>query len=119
MKITKQKVEKLALIIIIIFAVLGSAVSSIAIHEYSHAQDYQGLTKNEEVCALVLPETPSDLLNAKQPAGYFSFDYNPEDIKEINRIDKYTEKKAYSLSALPIALLAISVLALIIAKTEF
>ena len=85
--------EKVAFFTLCLFAIIGALTLAIALHEYSHAYDFKDVAKNETICLIT---TPSSSLN--DVLGYYEFEYNQEDKPQIDKIDKYTEPKAYAIS---------------------
>lgn len=102
--------EKILLLCIFILALLGTAFLGIILHEYSHYNDFKDFNVTDnEICGLVLPmkwENVSSFL--KQPAGFYSYriyinksnDTSNIIYKKYQEIDKHTETKAYTISAL-------------------
>ena len=68
---------------------------NIILHEQSHKWDYRNIPKtNEDIC----------YFNCKTEGavGYHSFQSEPKYKPELERIDKFTEKKAYLIGAMPV-----------------
>jgi len=107
-------VYNISFIIIIAFALVGMFVLAIGLHELSHMQDYsklkkQGFIENDKLCLLCLD---------KETAGYYKFNYPIEAEEEVKRIRKYTEIRAYSVTAI-VMLLFFMCLAFVVFKYYF
>ena len=100
--------ENTALIIVIIFAIFGTGVLAVIVHEYSHYNDFKKFNLvNEKLCGLVLPT--NDSINFswdgikhyfKTSAGFLTYEIDLENmtstqIAEYDTSKKNTELKAY------------------------
>lgn len=90
-----KRIVMVSLIMIFVFGFIGMTIASTLIHELSHRQDYKRIAKDGDVCILEF--------NRGALAEY-SFNYNKNDTIEYNKITRYTEYKAYALTALIMAL---------------
>jgi len=85
----------ISLLILFGFAIFGLVTGATILHELSHKQDYKEVAHDGELCGLVIPNDIGDLWNGA--AGYYSFHYNVSSRPEVDRIDKFTERKAYTV----------------------
>jgi hypothetical protein len=80
-------------------ALIGTTLSSIYVHEYMHMKDFEKVSVvDETLCIFSVPTnlTWSGFLNGN--AGYYNFHFNEKDKPMIEKINKYTEIKAYFMS---------------------
>lgn len=102
--------EKIALFVLVCFAIVGTAFVSLVVHEYSHYNDFKDYNLTDErLCGFVLPtERNFDLKNWTQvmfyPAGYLTYkirekDMTPTELAQYIRTDENTEVKAYTIGA--------------------
>jgi len=99
-----------AFFVLIVFAIIGGAFSSIALHELSHFNDLEVIEKeSEELCFLSYP--------VNGVLGYYSFDAVGQD-KEIERIENYTEIKAYGITIFVLFILIFSLFIVIYRYNE-
>ena len=93
---TIKYTERIAFTLVILFALFGTLVSSQIAHEFSHKQDFEGIAKDDKLCALVIPTSSSDLASGE--AAFYQFSYAPKDQSKVEEIGEYTEFKAYSIT---------------------
>src|SRR3989338_8764845 len=92
----KVIMEGASLLIVSFFGLFGALALGVVVHEYSHAQDFSGVAAESEICALSLPTDFSKI--ALTGLAYYSFKPIPGKEREAERIGKYTEFKAYSIT---------------------
>lgn len=100
----KAVLEGASLLIVIFFGLFGAIALGVVLHEYSHAQDFAQIAKNDQICALSLPTKPSQIVS--NGLAYYSFEVEEGSEREIKakEISKYTEVKAYSITIAVLAL---------------
>lgn len=86
-----NKLEKVALIMVFIFAFFGVSVFSNVIHELTHYYDLKDYElEEEEICALNIPLDLDD-----KRVGYYDFTFkHKEDMEKMEEIRKSSEFKA-------------------------
>lgn len=90
--------RKLPRAILLFFAFVGMIIIANAVHEFSHRADLHEIALNEEICLLNIP------LGGESAAAYYRFTLNKSEIDQYNKIEEYTEWKAYALMS-PIILI--------------
>jgi len=82
-------------VILYIFAIIGVTVLSIALHEQSHINDMKDINAEfKEVCYVGY--------DTENTAGWYKYTLPDKTVEQdrIDFVDKYTEIKAYTISAL-------------------
>ena len=108
--------KKIALGIVILFAIAGAFMGGTVLHELSHYNDFKKISQNEEICAFVVPTEFSFSNLNELEAGYFEFSIDPKDEQEFERIAEYTELKSYSIEIFLNALLIVCLIILVKVK---
>lgn len=97
-----ESFERTTFVIFFLFGIIGVCFTMVVLHELSHKQDFHSYVKEDYICALVLPEKISGFWkDLDAPAGYYGFIYDKNNetiVKEIQKIEEYTEKKAYFIT---------------------
>ena len=98
------------LIIFLFFAFIGAMQTSTLLHEYSHYRDYKDLETYEDgkICLFEFPANETKLSTLWNIKGKHSFTLKQRDFNEADRIDNYTEWKAYGISAFVLILFLMS-----------
>ena len=91
-------INKIAFAVLAIFGFIGAVLVGTALHEYSHASDFNDIAQNPQICALALPNNVTDILNEENGYYRFEFENSVENVEKVNNIEKYTEIKAYSFT---------------------
>jgi len=87
----------------VIFAAIGILLSSIAIHEYSHVQDFRPINfTSGDVCLLNVGN-----LSADSAVGYFSYHHDAVYESQTQKIKEHTERKAFILEFVYVMLCAV------------
>lgn len=70
-------------------------------HEWYHRADFAGLVKDGEMAIFIIPDNSSikDVFST-WAIGTYSYSYDLNNSQEVERIGKYTEYKAYSITLL-------------------
>lgn len=93
--------KTISLTIITLFSLIGLFAFTTVIHEYSHYLDYKQVSGNTgDVCLFDMPANNS-LSEWMDIGGSYSFSVNTKDgekMKAVDRINKYTEWKAYGIA---------------------
>ena len=115
-------IEKIVLFFLFLFALFGATFVGIILHEYSHYNDFKGLNVTDnEICGIALPIKWTNLSDFMySPIGYYSFrlnDSSPITYQKYTSIDKDTELKAYTITALVFVFFVICFL--ILASRDF
>lgn len=95
-----SKTEKITMFVILIFSIFGVMMFSNIIHEYSHKKDHEGIVFSDSFCFLELPGNTSLGNILYSPIASYSFKFYASDQEKVDKIDSYTEKKAYTYSIL-------------------
>ena len=95
----EKKLFNISFVVIIFFSVVGIILTGNIIHELSHKQDYKGLIKEDDSCALVIPESKEDLLGKIAFYRFYTKD-DEESIEKAEEVTKWTEKKAYTIESI-------------------
>jgi len=118
----KGEEMKIAFTILCVFAFMGSIFAGTILHEYSHYYDYRNVRdklSDQVICTYYQPlEFKWDEILYSY--GSYSFKVNSSDtetIKEIERIDKYTEWKAYFISTIVVIIFTV-VMFMVLFKLE-
>ena len=98
MKKSLKVLDGICLVFLFLFALFGTVMSGIILHELSHKKDFQGLVFDDSLCLLAYPGniTVKELFHSC--AGYYSFYTKPGNETQVEEIAKYTEVKAYSIT---------------------
>ena len=97
----KSLIGKFAFIFIIICSFVGFTLISTLIHEFSHKQDYKDVAINQSICAFYLRDaSASNLFDIRLGSYYFIYNTTNETLAKLEKIESYTEKKAYFLEFL-------------------
>jgi hypothetical protein len=96
----KNVLAAIALVVLILFGLVGAILVGVILHEYSHAADFKDIAKEQEICGLVLPNSLGDSLTGD--LGYYTFSLKDtsESKQQYEKVKEYTEYKAYALSTL-------------------
>jgi hypothetical protein len=113
-----KRFEQFCFALIILFAIVGSVVTGTVLHEYSHALDFREFSEDSEICALVLPQSIGEAVRMDEPLGYFRFTYDVDLQDEVDEAGKYTEEKAYLLTAVPIILVGMAVVVMVVFRYD-
>jgi hypothetical protein len=82
-------VKLIPISLILAFSIIGFLLSGNIIHELSHKYDFREIEKtSENTCFLTL---------SGKDVAFYEFSSPSNNSKEINKINQYTEVKAYSL----------------------
>lgn len=101
--------EKIALFFMIIFAMIGTGIVSLILHEYTHYNDFKEFNVTDErLCMIVIPTEKNfnNLSNIfKNPIAYYNFNYReelmgPEELAKFHQKEKITEVNAYTVGSL-------------------
>lgn len=92
------KIFVISFIALSLFAFIGALLVGTVLHEYSHMQDFNEHATKQEVCMLNLP-TEINWKSLWNLNAYYGMEYSIDDEQEIQRIDKYTESKAYIVTS--------------------
>lgn len=92
-----SKVVIIAYLILLLFAFFGLVVGGNLIHELSHQQDFKEYTYNNNICYLALPSNFTIKNFFSGSGAFYSYSNTDENQREIDRISRYTEWKAYGL----------------------
>ncbi|HRZ85581.1 MAG TPA: hypothetical protein P5277_02265 [Candidatus Paceibacterota bacterium] len=112
-----MRIDKIALIIVLVFSLLGAFVSGTFLHELSHYQDFKEISTGKgEICALAIPTDTSLSSILQSKAGYYKFSIKPEDEIEYQRISKYSEIKAYAFDFVLILVVVICSIVILIKR---
>ena len=97
----KSLIERFVFLFIIICSLAGVTLISTLIHEFSHKQDYKDVAINQSICAFYLRDaSASNLFDMRVGSYYFTYNATTENLAKIEKIEGYTEKKAYFLEFL-------------------
>lgn len=100
----KKIIKEIAFLVIIVFAIFGVIIFTVIVHELSHQLDYQKVhPMNESICGFVISP---NLINGD--IGFYSFNYHSKYTDEVERINDYTEKKAYTITTIMLIFFIIS-----------
>lgn len=93
-----------------IFILTGFMISGLffignLLHELSHKNDLKNYINEGYLCVLGI-----DQLNLWESGGMYTYSYNISNEREIEKISRYTEIKAYSINILLIILITIATL---------
>ena len=91
--------------VIVFLSFFGMLYAATILHELSHKEDFKPINPtDEEICVATL--NSNDM-------GWYSFSYENSNTEKKEQIKKYTELKAYSISALIFILFLMSILMVI------
>ena len=91
-----MNLKSISLSIILLFAIIGIIFSSIVLHELYHVYDF-----NKEnfiptnICLLNI-----EPLNENASLGYVDYNFKGVDVVDYERVNKYSEVKAYIVTSL-------------------
>lgn len=101
--------EKVAMFFVIMFAIIGTGVVSLVIHEYTHYNDFKDFNfTDERLCLIVIPTENNNLNLSKiltTPIAYYHYtfyeeDMTPEELAKYKRKSERTEINAYTIGSL-------------------
>ena len=92
----KSFLFKASFVVLMFFAVIGVFTSHLVVHELSHWQDFKQVTSDSEI---YLFRVGGNLTFANFLGGVYYPNLMKGSMEEYRRIDRYTEWKAYSISA--------------------
>lgn len=119
--------ELVALVVILLFSVIGFWAVTNSIHEYSHYEDYQQINATTlEICGFNLPYPFSlkGFWNMNKSAYYtFTYNYSDEGVTErYEKIKEYTEKKAerrgFIFNSIFLAVFAIVMFIIVVSRVD-
>lgn len=119
-----RKVESIVFTIMMILSFLGFLILSITLHELSHYKDYHKYADEDSICIANIPKTFQNwtLQDALHfGIGYYEMYYdkhNETTAAEIARIEKVTEIKAYSVTAITFILFFWGLVILVIRRQD-
>ena len=119
-----RKVESVVFFLFLVFSLIGFLMVSITLHEISHYRDYHKYADEDSICVLNVPNTFQNwtLQDALQfGVGYYEayYDKTNETVSnEIERLEKITEIKAYSVTAITFILFIMGWAVIIIRRRE-
>ena len=92
-----NKLLLFAFSIVVIFSLFGLFIAGNLLHELSHKQDFRKYAYDDSLCFLMIAKnrTFSNFFNS--PVAQYTFNTNKTDEIAVDKIEKYTEWKAYSL----------------------
>lgn len=97
-----MKWKNLAFVFVLFFSVFGFVVFSYLVHELSHWDDFKEITDEDRICFRV------SNFSLRGDGAVYQFFPKENTEKEIEKIEKFTEIKAYSIDGFFLALFGIS-----------
>ena len=94
-----MRLSNIAFISIIFFSVFGFVVFSYLIHELSHWQDFKEVAEDDRICFRI-DNFSLDIRSDNADAAVYTFYPKEGSEKEVERIERYTEYKAYGIDAI-------------------
>jgi hypothetical protein len=98
-----DRMKKIYFYILVFFGFIGCAFCSLIIHEISHWQDYHRLVVDDTICIFAFPENFNIYTFWNTAGGFYNYKYNTTVTRlasKMEKIDSYTELKAYGLQIL-------------------
>lgn len=92
--------ERSAVTILLSFSIFGLLMFGNILHEYSHKKDFEGIAYDDSFCFLEMPAniTLKEIFVSK--VAHYKFFYYPENQTQVDEINEYTEKKAYTYNVI-------------------
>ena len=87
-----MKLKNISFFFIMVFSVFGFVVFSYLIHELSHWQDFKEIATDDRICFRV-----DNFTFGSDGASYWFVPVKGSE-EELDRIDRFTEYKAYAVS---------------------
>lgn len=88
---------KFSVLILLMSSLIGIIFLQTLFHELSHRDDFKDIAKGRGICLLNYPSNLTIKTFWNDAFAYYSFSVNKTYREEYERIEKYTEWKAYSV----------------------
>ena len=99
-----MKLVNISFVVIMVFSVFGFCVFSYLIHELSHWQDFKDTVIEDRICFRV---SNFSFFGENSDGAVYSFFPKANTTEVREKIDKYTEYKAYGIDAFFLILFSI------------
>lgn len=107
-----------AFIIVTIFAIIGAVTTGLVAHEYSHKQDFKEISNDGYIALFVIPDDQGFIETMINSYGRYQYSFDRSDSSENERINQYTEYKAYFISFAIAGIFVVSYIILMWRKDE-